>query len=59
MPRGLVLPVNSVAERRHLAKARREALTIIPIHRNRMWQTDRFELETGCGGMRRSGNVID
>lgn len=56
---GLVLPVDYVAERRDLAKARREAFVTIPTRRNRVWQTDFFELETSGGGTWRSGDVID
>jgi putative transposase len=56
---GLVLPVDYVRERRDLAKARREAFVTIPTRRNRVWQTDFFELETSGGGTWRSGDVID
>lgn len=56
---GLVLPVDYVAERRQLAAARREAFVTIPTRRNRVWQTDFFELETSGGGTWRSGDVID
>jgi transposase InsO family protein len=56
---GLVLPVDYVRERRDLAKARREAFVTIPTRRNRVWQTDFFELETSGGGTLRSGDVID
>lgn len=56
---GLVLPVDYVAERRDLANARREAFVTIPTRRNRVWQTDFFELETSGGGTWRSGDVID
>jgi putative transposase len=56
---GLVLPVDYVSERRELAKARREAFVTIPTRRNRVWQTDFFELETSGGGTWRSGDVID
>jgi putative transposase len=56
---GLVLPVDYVRERRDLAKARREAFVQIPTRRNRVWQTDFFELETSGGGTWRSGDVID
>lgn len=56
---GLVLPVDYVAERRQLATARREAFVQIPTRRNRVWQTDFFELETSGGGTWRSGDVID
>jgi putative transposase len=56
---GLVLPVDYVAERRQLAVARREAFVTIPTRRNRVWQTDFFELETSGGGTWRSGDVID
>lgn len=56
---GLVLPIDYVAERRDLAKARRDAFVTIPTRRNRVWQTDFFELETSGGGTWRSGDVID
>ena len=56
---GLVLPVDYVRERRDLAKTRREAFVTIPTRRNRVWQTDFFELETSGGGTWRSGDVID
>jgi transposase InsO family protein len=56
---GLVLPVDYVRERRDLAKARREAFVTIPTRRNRVWQTDFFELQTSGGGTWRSGDVID
>lgn len=56
---GLVLPVDYVRERRDLAGARREAFVEIPTRRNRVWQTDFFELETSGGGTWRSGDVID
>jgi putative transposase len=56
---GLVLPIDYVRERRDLAKARREAFVTIPTRRNRVWQTDFFELETSGGGTWRSGDVID
>jgi putative transposase len=56
---GLVLPVDYVAERRDLARARREAFVTVPTRRNQVWQTDFFELETSGGGTWRSGDVID
>lgn len=56
---GLVLPVDYVAERRDLARARREAFVAVPTRRNQVWQTDFFELETSGGGTWRSGDVID
>jgi len=56
---GLVLPLDYVRERRDLAGARREAFVEIPTRRNRVWQTDFFELETSGGGTWRSGDVID
>ena len=54
-----MLPVDYVRERRDLANARREAFVTIPTRRNRVWQTDFFELETSGGGTWRSGDVID
>jgi transposase InsO family protein len=56
---GLVLPIDYVRERRDLAKARREAFVTIPTRRNRVWQTDFFELQTSGGGAWRCGDVID
>ena len=56
---GLVLAVDYVRERRDLARARREAFVTTPTRRNRVWQTDFFELETSGGGTWRSGDVID
>ena len=56
---GLTLPVDYVRERRDLAGARREAFVELPTRRNRVWQTDFFELETSGGGIWRSGDVID
>ncbi len=56
---GLVLPVDYARERRDLARARREAFVTLPTRRNRVWQTDFFELETSGGGTWRSGDVID
>ena len=56
---GLVLAVDYVAERRDLARARREAFVAVPTRRNQVWQTDFFELETSGGGTWRSGDVID
>jgi putative transposase len=53
------LPVDYVRERRDLAKTRREAFVTIPTRRNRVWQTDFFELETSGGATWRSGDVID
>ncbi|MCD6727593.1 MAG: hypothetical protein LT070_10210 [Solirubrobacteraceae bacterium] len=47
---GLALPIDYVRECRDLAKARREAFVTIPTRRNRVWQTDFFELETAGGG---------
>lgn len=56
---GLVLPIGYARQRRDLAGARREAFVTIPTRRNRVWQTDFFELETAGGGTWRSGDVID
>ncbi len=54
-----MLPVDYVRERRDLARARREAFVTVPTRRNRVWQTDFFELETSGGGTWRCGDVID
>jgi hypothetical protein len=56
---GLTLPVDYVRKRRDLAGAHRQAFVELPTRRNRVWQTDFFELETGGGGTWRSGDVID
>jgi putative transposase len=44
--RGLLQPVDYLAERRHLAQARRAAFVEAPTHRNQVWQLDFSEFET-------------
>ncbi len=46
---GLTLPVDYVRERRDPAGARRQAFLELPTRRNRVWQTDFFELKTSGG----------
>jgi transposase InsO family protein len=48
--RGLLLPVRYQAERRELAKGRREAFLVPPTRHNRVWQMDFAEHETAGGG---------
>jgi putative transposase len=57
--RGLLLPVGYHAERRQLAKARREAFITPSTGRNQVWQTDFSELETTAGGTWQFAPVID
>lgn len=57
-PRSL-LPVRYHAERRQLAKARREAFITPPTGRNQVWQTDFSELETTAGGTWQFAPVVD
>jgi len=56
---GLVLPVDFARERRDLARARREAFVTIPQRRNRVWQTDFFELETSVRTAAGVGPTVD
>lgn len=57
--RGLIHPARYQAERRELAKARRQTFQDPPIRRNRVWQTDFSELETRAGGTWQMGGVLD
>lgn len=56
---GLVLPVDYAREHKNLAAGRRAAFVAPGTRRNRVWQTDFFELETSGSGTWRSGDVID
>ena len=57
--RGLLQPVAYQAERRQLAKARREAFVESPTHRNQVWQLDFSEYETLGGGTWRIAGCAD
>jgi transposase InsO family protein len=57
--RNLLLPVRYQAERRQLAVARRALFVEAPTRRNRVWQTDFTEYETGRGGTWRLAPVVD
>ncbi len=57
--RQLLLPVRYQAERRQLAVARRAVFVEAPTRRNRVWQTDFTEFETGRGGTWRLAPVVD
>lgn len=57
--RGLLQPVRYQAERRQLAQARREAFVEAPVRRNRVWQADFTQFETGAEGTWRLCPVVD
>ena len=57
--RGLLQPVRYQAERRQLARARRETFVEAPRRRNRVWQSDFTEFETHAGGTWRISPVVD
>jgi transposase InsO family protein len=57
--RGLLQPVAYQAERRQLARARREVFVTPPRRRNRVWQADFSEHETGTEGTWQLGGVVD
>ena len=57
--RGLIHPVRYQAERRELARARKQTFHAAPSRRNRVWQTDFSELETRAGGIWQIGGVLD
>jgi len=57
--RGLLNGRRYQAERRELAKARRQTFHDPPTRRNRVWQTDFSELETRAGGTWQLSGVID
>jgi putative transposase len=57
--RGLLQPLAYQAERRQLARVRREAFIEPPSRRNRVWQFDFSEFETAAGGIWRMGGTVD
>jgi len=57
--RDLLQPLRYQAERRQLARARREAFVEPVERRNRVWQADFSEFETGTEGTWRLGGVVD
>jgi putative transposase len=57
--RDLLQPLRYQAERRQLARARREAFIEPVERRNRVWQADFSEFETGAEGTWRLGGVVD
>lgn len=57
--RGLLQPVAYQAERRQLAKARRETFVDPPVRRNRVWQADFTEFETQVAGRYQIAPVCD
>jgi putative transposase len=57
--RGLLQPVNYQAERRELARARRDAFIVPPTFRNAVWQLDFSEFETLAGGTWRIAGCAD
>jgi transposase InsO family protein len=57
--RGLLQPVAYQAERRQLARARREVFVEAPTRPNRVWQADFSEYETGTEGTWQLGGVVD
>jgi putative transposase len=57
--RGLLNGRRYQAERRELAKARKQTFHDPPTRRNRVWQTDFSELETRAGGTWQMSGVVD
>ena len=57
--RDLLQPVGYQAERRQLARERRETFLDPPTRRNRVWQFDFSEFETDAGGTWRLGGTVD
>jgi putative transposase len=57
--RDLLQPVGYQAERRQLARERRETFLEPPVRRNRVWQFDFSEFETDAGGTWRMGGTVD
>lgn len=57
--RDLLQPVAYQAERRQLARARRQAFLEPPTRRNRVWQVDFSEFETEREGVWQLGGVVD
>lgn len=56
---GLGLPAGYAGEVRQLAGARKEAFITPPTRRNRLWQADFSEFETGSAGVWNLGGVVD
>jgi putative transposase len=57
--RGLLHPRRYQAERRELARARKQTFHAPPTRRNRVWQTDFSEFETRAGGTWQLSGVVD
>lgn len=57
--RDLLQPIAYLAERRQLAQARREVFVEPVERRNRVWQADFSEFETGAEGTWRLGGIAD
>lgn len=57
--RDLLQPIAYLAERRQLAQARREVFVEPVTRRNRVWQADFSEFETGAEGTWRLGGLAD
>jgi putative transposase len=57
--RGLLNGRRYQAERRELAKARKQTFYEPPTRRNRVWQTDFSEFETRAGGIWQLAGVVD
>ena len=57
--RGLLQPVADQAQRRRLSQARRAAFTEPPTRRNRVWQADFSQFETGAERTWQLGGVVD
>lgn len=57
--RDLLQPLAYQAERRQLARARREAFVEPPVRRNRVWQFDFSEFETSIEGTWQLGGTVD
>lgn len=57
--RGLLQPVDYQAERRELARARRDAFVAPPTFRNAVWQLDFSDFETRAGGTWRIAGCAD
>jgi transposase InsO family protein len=57
--RGLLHGRRYQAERRELARARKQTFHDPPWRRNRVWQTDFSEFETAAGGTWQLGGVVD
>jgi len=56
---GLLQPVEYQAERRQLARARRECFVDPPVRRNRVWQADFSDYETDGAGKWVLGGLVD